>query len=127
MKATMTPVSSREFSPTERRRRKDCRRCEEIKTRSGDGMDSIITGGRGFGLVSGKSEIGGFECAVHTALAAQFIAGADRDDASAMHDADAVGHFFGDAELVRGNENGHSAEGALFEDVFQGARVMRIE
>ena len=44
-----------------------------------------------------------------------------------MHDADLVGHFFGNVELVGGKENGHPLFCPFFEDIFDDARVLRVE
>ncbi len=53
-----------------------------------------------FGFLGGEGEKGLFQRAGSTALKPQFFAGAEGDEAALMDDADAVGHFFGDAELV---------------------------
>jgi hypothetical protein len=46
-------------------------------------------------------------------LFAQFIACADGDQFSAVDNADAVGHLFGDAQLMRGDEHGQPCESAV--------------
>ena len=44
-----------------------------------------------------------------------------------MNDADAIRHFLGDAELMRGEEDRHALERAFLENILHHARVMRIE
>ena len=44
-----------------------------------------------------------------------------------MNDADAVGHFFGDTELVRGNKHCHALPGPLLQNVLDHAGVLRIQ
>ena len=68
-----------------------------------------------------------FKLAGIAALFAEFIARADGDQFSAVDDADTVGHFLGDAQLMRGDEHGHARERAFLEHVLDDARVLRIE
>ena len=49
-----------------------------------------------------------FSSAIQPALLAKFIACFDGDQFPLVNDADAVSHFFGDAELVCGEKNGHA-------------------
>src|SRR5580700_11657049 len=48
-----------------------------------------------------------FKLAGVAALFAKFVAVADGDESAAVDDADAVGHFLGHAQLMRGDEHGH--------------------
>ncbi len=48
------------------------------------------------------------ERAGRAALSPQFLARAHGDQFAAVDDADAVGHFLGDAQLVRGHQHGHA-------------------
>ena len=68
-----------------------------------------------------------FKLAGAAALFAQFLAGADGDQLPAVDDADAVGHFLGDAQLMRGDQHGHARERAFLEHVLDDARVLRVE
>jgi hypothetical protein len=49
-----------------------------------------------------------FEQAGSPTLFAEFIAVAHRNQSSVVNDADAVGHFLGHAQLMRGDEHGHA-------------------
>ena len=60
-------------------------------------------------------------------LGAQLVDGAEGDEFAVVDDADAVGHFLGDAELVGGKEEGHAGVGAFAELLLHDARVHRVE
>ena len=44
-----------------------------------------------------------------------------------VDDADSIRHFFRNAQLMRGNEYRHAEQGAFFQNVFEHARVVRVE
>jgi hypothetical protein len=46
-------------------------------------------------------------------LLAELVAVADGDEFSTVDDADAVGHFLGHAQLMRGDEHGHTRAGFI--------------
>src|SRR5436305_1274381 len=60
-------------------------------------------------------------------LPAQLFHRAECDELAAMNDADAVGDFFRDAQLVRGEEDRHAGLGAGAELLLDDAGVGRIE
>ena len=62
----------------------------------------------------GESEEDVFQGAGFAAFAAQFVAGADGDQPALMHNADTIGHFLGNAELMCGKQDGHASLGPLF-------------
>src|SRR5688572_18502748 len=114
----MTLVSNLECSPTERSRRHDCTRLVSIKTRSGGRIFMVPAEATSEldwdlrGILRGQAEEGLFQSAIDPASPPQFVPRADRDHLSVMHDPDAIGHLLRDAELMRGNENRHAAQGS---------------
>jgi hypothetical protein len=78
-------------------------------------------------FLGSEGEKGVFQRPGSATLQAQFLAGAEGDEAPLMDDADAVGHFLGDAQLVGGNENSHAGERALLEEVLDDAGVLGIK
>src|SRR5262245_61956231 len=68
-----------------------------------------------------------FQRTIRTALLAQLITRTDSDQTSLMDNPDAIGHFFGDAQLMRGDENRHPRARAFLQNVFYHAGMMRVE
>src|SRR5262245_7535563 len=97
-------------------------------TRSADGRSRFrIAFLLEIGLLSGQSEEGLFQSTGGAALLAQFVTRTHGDEAALMNDANAVGHFLRNAELVGGKEDGHAGARTLLEHVLHDARVVWIE
>jgi hypothetical protein len=78
-------------------------------------------------LLRGESEKRSLQRAGRATLLTQFVARADSDQPPLMNDPDSIGHFFGDAELMSGNENSHSLKGTFFENVLDDTDMLRVE
>src|SRR5688500_933594 len=99
----ITPVSSREFSPTERNLRTDWSRFASINTRNGEGICRFASTSKLDGLLPGvfrgQRQEGLFQSTIDSALTTKFLPRADRDQLAAVHNAYSVCHFFCHAQL----------------------------
>ena len=77
--------------------------------------------------IFGKGEEDIFQWPGFAAFTAKFFAAADSDEASLVHNADAVGHFFRDAQLVCRQQDRHAGAGSFLEQIFDNTRVLWVE